>query len=131
MSDNDNIQSVLGETRVFPPPAEFVAKARVNAAGMAELRAAADKDYVGFWAGLAKQELSWKTPFTVTLDDSKAPNYAWFTDGKINVSYNCIDRHLDKRGDKAAIRFESEPGAVTTLSFKQLHAEVCRLANVL
>ena len=128
---NDNIQSVLGETRVFPPAAEFVSKARINAAKMAELRAAADKDYVGFWAGLAKQELSWNKPFTVTLDDSKAPNYAWFTDGKINVSYNCIDRHLEKRGDKAAIRFESEPGAVTTLTFKQLHAEVCRLANVL
>ncbi len=131
MSNNENIQSVLGETRVFPPSAEFVAKARVNAAGMAELRAAADKDYVGFWAGLAKQELSWDKPFTVTLDDSKAPNYAWFTDGRINVSHNCIDRHLEKRGDKVAIRFESEPGAVTTLTFKQLHAEVCRLANVL
>ncbi|HWY25099.1 MAG TPA: AMP-binding protein, partial [Nevskia sp.] len=128
---NDNIQSVLGENRVFPPAAEFVAKARVNAAKMAELRAAADKDYVGFWAGLAKQELSWKTPFTVTLDDSKAPNYAWFTDGRINVSHNCIDRHLAKRGDKAAIRYESEAGEVSILTFKQLHAEVCRLANVL
>jgi acetyl-CoA synthetase len=128
---NDNIQAVLGESRIFPPAAEFVAKARVDAKKMAELRAAADKDYVGFWAGLAKQELSWNKPFTVTLDDSKAPNYAWFTDGKINVSYNCIDRHLDKRGDKVAIRFESEPGAVTTFTFKQLHDEVCRLANVL
>ena len=128
---NDNIQSVLGENRVFPPAAEFVAKARVNAAKMAELRAAADKDYVGFWAGLAKQELSWKTPFTVTLDDSKAPNYAWFTDGRINVSHNCIDRHLAQRGDKAAIRYESEAGEVSVLTFKQLHAEVCRLANVL
>jgi len=131
MSDNENIQSVLGEIRVFPPPAEFVARARVNAARMAELRAAADKDYVGFWASLAQQELSWKKPFTVTLDDSKAPNYAWFTDGRINVSHNCIDRHLEKRGDKVAIRFESEPGAVTTITFKQLHDEVCRLANVL
>jgi len=131
MSDNENIQSVLGEIRVFPPPSEFVAKARVNAARMAELRAAADKDYVGFWAGLAQQELSWNKPFTVTLDDSNAPNYAWFTDGRINVSHNCIDRHLEKRGDKVAIRFESEPGAVTTLTFRQLHAEVCRLANVL
>ncbi|MDB5974032.1 MAG: acs [Nevskia sp.] len=128
---NDNIQAVLGESRIFPPAAEFVAKARIDAKKMAELRAAADKDYVGFWAGLAKQELSWNKPFTVTLDDSKAPNYAWFTDGKINVSYNCIDRHLDKRGDKVAIRFESEPGAVTTFTFKQLHGEVCRLANVI
>ena len=128
---NDNIQAVLGESRIFPPAAEFVAKTRVDAKKMAELRAAAEKDYVGFWAGLARQELSWNKPFTVTLDDSKAPNYAWFTDGRINVSYNCIDRHLEKRGDKVAIRFESEPGAVTTFTFKQLHGEVCRLANVL
>ena len=128
---NDNIQSVLAESRVFSPAPEFVAKARVNAAKMAELRAAAEKDYVGFWAGLARQELSWHKPFTLTLDDSKAPNYAWFSDGRINVSYNCIDRHLEQRGDKPAIRYESEAGEVTVLSFRQLHAEVCRLANVL
>ncbi|KAB1900919.1 acetyl-coenzyme A synthetase N-terminal domain-containing protein, partial [Micromonospora sp. AMSO31t] len=83
---NDKIQSVLGETRVFHPDAGFTAKARVTPAKLAELRAAAEKDSVAFWAGLARQELAWKKPFTVTLDDRKAPNYGWFTDGTLNVS---------------------------------------------
>ncbi len=131
MSEKENIQSVLGENRVFPPSPEIAAGARVNAATLAELRGAAAADYVGFWAGLARRELSWKTPFTQTLDESKAPNYRWFCDGRINVSYNCIDRHLAARGDKPAIRFEGEPGDVSVLSFRQLHGEVCRLANVL
>ncbi|MBL6751793.1 MAG: acetate--CoA ligase [Nevskia sp.] len=128
---NDKISSVLLENRVFPPPAEFAARARVNAARMAELRAAAEKDSVGFWADLARRELDWHTPFTVALDDSAAPNYRWFTDGRINVSYNCIDRHLAKRADKVAIRFEGEPGDVATLTYRQLHEETCRLANAL
>ena len=63
------------------------------------------------------------------LDESKAPNYRWFADGALNVAYNCLDRHLAQRGDKIAIRFEGEPGDVSTLTFKQLHAEVCKLAN--
>ncbi|MDR3419218.1 MAG: acetate--CoA ligase [Nevskia sp.] len=131
MSKDDKIQSVLGENRVFPPDPGFAARARVNVQKLAELRAAAEKDYVGFWAGLARQELSWQTPFTVALDESAAPNYRWFTDGRLNVSYNCIDRHLAKHGDRIAIRFEGEPGDTANLSFRQLHAEVCRLANVL
>jgi len=131
MSDNNKIQSVLGETRVFPPDAAFTARARITPARLTELRAAAEKDSVGFWAGLAKQELAWKKPFSVALDDSQAPNYRWFGDGTLNVSHNCIDRHLAQRGDKAAIRYESEAGEVTVLTFRQLHAEVCKLANVL
>jgi acetyl-CoA synthetase len=128
---NDNIQSVLGEKRVFAPPPAFTARARLDSARLAELRAAAEKDFVGFWAGLARQALSWQTPFTQTLDDSHAPNYRWFADGRLNVSHNCIDRHLEKHGERAAIRFEGEPGDVSVLTFRQLHGEVCRLANVL
>jgi acetyl-CoA synthetase len=123
------INSVLTENRLFPPGADFAGRARVNAARLAELHAAAATDHVGFWAGLARSELSWKTPFTRTLDDSKAPNYGWFTDGTLNVSYNCLDRHLATRGDKPAIRFESEKGDSTVYTYTQLHAEVCKLAN--
>ena len=128
---SNNIQSVLAEKRVFPPAAAFAAKARVNAAKMAELRAAAEKDYVGFWAGLARSELSWDTPFKTALDDSAAPNYRWFHDGKLNASYNCLDRHLEKRGDKIAIRYEGEKGDTKNWTYRELHAEVCKLANVL
>ena len=131
MSTENKISSVLLEHREFPPRQEVAAGARINAAKLAEMRAAAAADPVGFWAELAQRELSWKKPFTKTLDASKAPNYTWFADGLINVSHNCIDRHLATRGDKPAIRFEGEPGDVSVLTYRQLHAEVCKLANAL
>ena len=126
---NQQIDSVLQEHRRFPPSAAFSRGARVNSAKLDELRAAAAKDFTGFWAGLARSELAWKKPFTKTLDDSQAPNFQWFTDGTLNVSHNCLDRHLEKRGDKIAIRFEGEKGDVRTFTYRQLHAEVCKLAN--
>ena len=78
-----------------------------------------------------EQELAWHKPFTVTLDESRAPNYRWFTDGQLNVSFNCLDVHLDDRGDKTAIIFEGEPGDTRRLSYRELHAEVCAFANAL
>ena len=130
MSQPDNgISSVLAETRVFPPSPDFVAKARLDADKLDALHAAAAKDYVGFWGDLAKKELAWQTPFRTVLDDSAAPNYRWFVDGKTNASVNCLDRHLGSRGDKIAIRFEADKGGARTFTYKQLHAEVCKLAN--
>jgi acetyl-CoA synthetase len=126
---SDNIASVLTETRVFPPSAAFSAKARLDAGKLAALRAEAEQDHVGFWANLAKKNLGWQTPFTQALDDSKAPNYRWFADGKLNASANCLDRHLLAKGDKIAIRFEGEKGDTRNYTYKQLHAEVCKLAN--
>src|SRR2546430_17417683 len=107
---NKNIVSVLQEERTFAPPPEFAARARIKAADLARLRKQAAEDHVGFWAELARRELKWHTPFTVTLDESKAPNYRWFTDGRLNVSYNCLDIHLAERGHKTAIIFEGERG---------------------
>ena len=126
---HDDLHSVLQEKRVFPPPAGFVRGARLDAAKLASLCADAEEDYTGFWAALAKTELEWKKTFTVSLDDKQAPNYRWFTDGTLNIAYNCIDRHLEKRGDKVAIRFEGEKGDTRNLTYKQLDAEVCKLAN--
>ncbi len=128
---SDNIASVLTETRTFPPPADFAARARLNAEKLAALHAEAEADHNGFWANLARKNLGWQTPFTQVLDDSAAPNYRWFTDGKLNASANCLDRHLLARGDKIAIRFEGEKGDTRNYTYKQLHAEVCKLANVL
>ncbi len=125
------INSVLIEKRSFPPRAETTAKARVTPRVLGELRAAADKDFVGFWSNLAHLELSWNRPFSVGLDSSTAPNYRWFTDGTLNVSHNCLDRHLATRGEKVAIRFEGEPGDRRDITYRQLHAEVCKLANAL
>ena len=130
MADS-NIQSVLQEERSFTPPAPFVARARLTAADLEALHAQAEADPNGFWADLARRELHWETPFSVTLDESNAPNYRWFTDGRLNVSYNCLDVHLTERGHKTAIVFVGEPGDTRRLSYRELHAEVCRFANAL
>src|SRR5262249_41309804 len=87
--------------------------------------------YVGFWSDLAASEISWMKTFSIPLDDSKAPNYRWFTDGQLNVSFNCLDVHLAARGDKVALIAEGEPGDVRRLTYAQLHREVCRFANAL
>jgi acetyl-CoA synthetase len=131
VSKNKNIESVLAENRLFPPPAAFAAKARLTAADVQTLRERAAADHVGFWADLARTEIEWHTPFSVALDDSQAPNYRWFTDGSLNVSANCLDRHLGERGHKSAIIFQGEPGDSRHVSYRELHAEVCRFANVL
>ena len=127
-----SIESVLTENRVFPPLDAFKQTANVSGieAYQALCQQAAD-DYTGFWANLARNELSWQQPFTQVLDESKAPFYRWFHDGKLNASYNCLDRHLAKDGDKTALIFEADDGTVTNLSYKALHQRVCRFANAL
>jgi acetyl-CoA synthetase len=126
-----NIKSVLLEERTFPPSPAFTARARIKPADLQALRKRAREDYIGFWADLASQELTWQTPFTRAFDDGEAPNYRWFTDGRLNASHNCLDIHLDTRGHKTAIIFEGEPGDVRRISYRELHAEVCRFANAL
>jgi acetyl-CoA synthetase len=129
--NSKNIVSVLQEERTFAPTAEFAARARVKPADLERMRRQAAEDTNGFWAQLARREIVWHTPFSVTLDDSAAPNYRWFTDGRLNVSFNCLDVHLAERGQKTAIIFEGEPGDTRKLSYRELHAEVCRFANAL
>jgi acetyl-CoA synthetase len=130
-SPRRHIKSVLLEERLFPPPRAFAAQARLKLDDLRGLRAHAAKDPLGFWADLARRELRWHAPFSVTLDESHAPNYRWFTDGVLNVAYNCLDVHLEERGHKTALIFEGEPGDVRRLSFRELHADVCRLGNAL
>ncbi len=130
MSAQD-IDSILKEDRQFEPPAEFVRNAQWPADKLADLYARAEADHEGFWCELARENLSWHTPFTKGLEAQDAPHYRWFSDGKLNVSYNCIDRHLDTRGEQIAIRFEGEPGDTRNLTYRQLHGEVCRFANAL
>ncbi|WP_260185949.1 acetate--CoA ligase [Paraburkholderia atlantica] len=87
-------------------------------------------DRSGFWARLAREHLSWHRPFTKVLDEANAPFFKWFDDGLLNASYNCLDRHLhDGNANKTAIIFEADDGIVTTITYRQLHARVCRLAN--
>ena len=129
--NDKSIESILRENRSFPAPAEFAAVAHPNAAELAALRAQAKADPVSFWADMARRELQWQQPFTQVLDESQAPNFRWFADGKLNVSFNCLDVHLAKDADQLALVFEAEDGAVRRLTYGQLHAEVCRFANAL
>ncbi len=119
------------ELKVYPPPAAAVANAHVS--GMAAYEALcrqAEADYPGFWAEQARKLLSWKTPFTKVLDESNAPFFKWFEDGTLNASYNCLDRNIERGlGDKTAIIFEADGGEVSRVSYSQLLAKTCQIAN--
>jgi acetyl-CoA synthetase len=128
---SDTIESTLQETRHFPPPEDFVANARLKPADAEALYKKAEEDHEGFWSDLAREKITWKKEFSVGLDDSRAPHFAWFTDGLMNVSYNCIDRHLETRGDKPAIVFEGEAGDTRTYTYRDLYNEVGKLGNAL
>jgi len=125
------IESVLIENRVFAPPESFAREATIS--GMAQYRALCDEaehDHAGFWARLAREQILWSKPFTRSLDGSEAPFFKWFEDGELNVSYNCLDRHLGTSVEnKTAIIFEGDDGSVTKVTYKDLHARVCRFAN--
>ncbi len=127
------IESVVTESRVFPPSEATIKNATIS--GMAAYDALckeADQDYAGYWARLAKEHVSWKQPFTKSLDESEAPFYKWFTDGKLNVSYNCLDRNVEAGlGDKVAIIFEADDGKVSNVTYKDLLSRVAKFANAL
>ena len=127
------IESVLVENRVFPPPAEFAAKARIS--GMAQYQALCDeaeRDYEGYWARLARENVVWSKPFTQVLDQSNPPFFKWFADGELNASANCLDKHMGTPVEnKTAIIFEADGGEVTKISYKELLARVSQFANAL
>jgi len=126
-----NIESILVEQRSFPPSEAFASQARLKADELAALYAEAEADHVGFWARQAREALVWDKDFTQTLDDSNAPNFGWFIDGRLNVSKNCLDVHLANKADKAAIIFEGEQGDRRTLTYGELTAAVATFANAL
>ncbi|HEY4260043.1 MAG TPA: acetate--CoA ligase [Schlesneria sp.] len=126
-----DIQSVLHETRSFPPPAEFTRQANISSeAQYQQMWERAKDDPAGFWGELA-QNLHWFKKWDHVLQ-GQMPDTKWFVGGKINASYNCLDRHLTTwRKNKAAIIWEGEPGDSRTLTYQDLHREVCKFANVL
>lgn len=125
-----SIESVLHEHRTFTPEEAFSSQAAVPS--MQEyhrLCAEAAQDYEGFWAKLARELLVWHKPFTKTLNESEAPFYKWFEDGELNVSANCLDRHLNTIPNKTAIIFEADNGDVKNVTYKELYHQVCQFAN--
>ena len=126
-----NIESIMIEQRSFPPAESFVNSAQLQSAEAAALYAEAEQDYVGFWANRAREELTWDKPFSKTLDESNAPNYEWFSDGRLNVSKNCLDVNLATRADKTAIIFETEKGDRRNITYRELLDRVSAFANAL
>ena len=119
--------------KLYYPSEEVVKNAAVS--GMEAYKALcaeAEQDYEGFWGKRAKELIDWQTPFTQVLDESNAPFFKWFADGKLNVSYNCLDRQVNNGlGDKVALIFEGDKGDVTKVTYKDLLGRVCKFANAL
>ncbi len=124
---NESLANLLKEERRFAPPADLAESANVTAEAYEQARA----DRLGFWAEQARR-LSWETDPTETLDWSNPPFAKWFADGRLNVAYNCVDRHVENGlGDRVAIHFEGEPGDTRTITYAELQREVSKAANAL
>ena len=132
-ASSSSIESMLVENRVFPPSEATVKAARISGMeGYNALCAEAEKDFEGFWARLAKENVVWNKPFTRTLDESNAPFYKWFDDGELNASANCLDKHIGTPTEnKVAVIFEADDGTVTKTTYKELLARVSQFANAL
>ena len=132
MSPSDSFVSLQKAGRKFSPPAGFQKQANLSSRGEYDrLYAESIKSPDKFWGRQAKEQLVWRKPFKRVLD-WKPPHASWFAGGKLNVAENCLDRHLGTaRENKAAIIFEGEPGDVRTITYKQLHFHVCRMAHIL
>ena len=123
------IESILNEKRQFSPSETFSQQANITPTELEALKKHAEEDYQGYWAKLAQENLYWFKDFSTVLDDTNAPNYQWFTDGEINVSYNCLDLNAQKFPNKKAIIFEAENGETKTITYQELLDEVSKLSN--
>jgi len=123
----------MSEDKVYPVPESFARQAHIDAAGYAEMYQRSIDDPEGFWAEQADRFLSWFKPWDTVLDwDFSKGHIRWFEGAQLNVSYNCIDRHLDSRGDQVAIIWEGDdPGDDSRITYRELHRQVCTFANVL
>ena len=127
MSESDALANLLQEDRTFPPSADFAANANAGA----DMYDEAARDRLAFWEKQAER-LHWDSPWSQVLDWSNAPFARWFVDGRLNVAYNCVDRHVeDGYGDQVALYFEGEPGDTRAVTYAELQKEVCKAANAL
>ena len=126
MDAEKTIEALLEERRTFEPPEDFAAKAVIRDAAVYE---EAERDPEAWWASQAER-LDWFERWDTVLEGG-FPKHRWFTGGRLNVAHNCLDRHLGSRGDRVAYHWIGEPGETRTVTYRDLHDEVCRLANVL
>jgi len=121
------IENLMSEERLFPPSEQFAAQANAGP----EVYEKAEEDWLGFWKEQALSRITWFKEPAQILDDSNPPFFKWFADGELNVSYNCLDRHLDTIGDKIAYHWVGEPGDTRDITYRDLYEEVTKFANAL
>ncbi len=124
---SETLEDLLREDRSFPPSEAFTADANAQPG----VHQTADADFEAFWMRQALDRVTWFQEPTRGLDESNPPFYTWFADGTLNLSYNCLDRHLESSGDKVAYHWVGEPGDTRTITYRQLYEDVCRFANAL
>ena len=122
---SEKIENLLGENRTFDPPSSIVE----NANATKEWFDLAEQDRLAYWQKQALERITWYKEPTEILDDSNAPFYKWFKDGELNLSYNCLDRHLETDGDRVAFYWEGEPGDSQEITYQDLYERVCKLSN--
>ncbi len=122
---SEKIENLLGEDRTFDPPLSIVE----NANATKEWFDLAEEDRLAYWQKQALERITWYKEPTEILDDSNAPFYKWFKDGELNLSYNCLDRHLETDGDRVAFYWEGEPGDTQEITYQDLYERVCKLSN--
>jgi acetyl-CoA synthetase len=122
---SEKIENLLGENRTFDPPSSIVE----NANATKEWFDLAEEDRLAYWQKQALERITWYKEPTEILDDSNAPFYKWFKDGELNLSYNCLDRHLETDGDRVAFYWEGEPGDSQEITYQDLYERVCKLSN--
>jgi len=128
-----SINNILEEKRIFPPSKEFVENSNISSQKeLLSLKKHASDNPIQFWESFAKSELDWFEPFQTVLDSNNAPFFKWFKEGKLNITHNCLDRHIKKGlGAKTALIWEGEPGDSKKYTYKELLSEVCKAANAL
>ena len=133
LNKKNSINNILEENRSFPPSKEFSSYAIIKSKkDLFDLREKARKNPIEFWDSYAKTEIDWFRPYETVLDGNKAPFFKWFPEGQLNITYNCLDRHIKNGlGDKNALIWEGEPGDSKTFSYKDLLKEVCKASNAL
>ena len=133
LDKNNSINNILEENRIFPPSKEFSSKSSINKIDqLFELKNKAKEDPIAFWKSYAESEIDWFQSFETVLNEDNAPFYEWFKEGKLNITYNCLDRHINNGlGDKTALIWEGEPGDSKSFTYKELLIQVCKASNAL
>ena len=133
LNKKNSINNILEEKRVFTPSKKFAENSNISSQDELQiLKKQASDNPTQFWKSFAESELDWFEPFQTVLDIDNAPFFKWFKEGKLNITYNCLDRHISRGlGGKTALIWEGEPGDSKKYTYEELLKEVCKASNAL